>query len=430
MEITTKTKKLAVIGDPIGHSLSPFIHNSVIEADDLDAVYFPFNVKEVRISEFLNAAKELGFVGFNVTMPHKVKILSLLDELDSEAEVFGAVNTVKIFPDGRTKGFNTDVRGLLMAFEGHNVCVQNSKIMIIGAGGIAGALIKSFEAAGAKEINIFNRTYKKAYDLSKDIFIAESHEWNNKNMKKIADKSDIIVNCTPLGMDGIEEDFEDLTFLDRTSAYVCDLIYSPQNTKFISYARARGLDTMNGLDLLIYQALLSLQIYLDKELDCHGEYDRILPLCQEKLIRYEIEKKEKERAEAERLVAEKEAIILASEIKNEEKEPIDDNDQSATSSTENNLNNETNEDKVEVKDESSEEIDNQSIDSKLNEEETLSIFEDEKERYVEESAPFIHDAVHLADEPVLTEEESEILAEEIAKFEKELSEFIKKPYEK
>lgn len=278
-----ETKLMAVIGDPIGHSLSPFLHSQIIREAGLDAVYLPFLVKAGETGKFTEAARLLKLAGFNATMPHKNALVDLVDELDPEAESYGSVNTVKVLPDGRLRGYNTDVRGLFMAFERHGVKVKDSRIMIIGAGGVAGALIRGCAEAGAASVTMVNRTFEKAAALCGSVPVAKALEWTGENMSRAAAEADVIVNCTSLGMSGTGMDFEDLSFLDDSRALICDLIYNPWETRFLKHAASLGLRTMNGMDMLIYQGLLAFEIFMDVSLDLHRERDRLLPLCRERL---------------------------------------------------------------------------------------------------------------------------------------------------
>lgn len=306
MDITSETRKMAVIGDPIRHSMSPFIHNEIIREHDMDALYMSFQIRSDDLKQFCEAMTMLDFSGFNVTLPHKRAIMECVDETDVDAETFGAVNTVKVLRDGRLKGYNTDVAGMLMALAGKGIVPEGKSIMIIGAGGAAGALVKGFDAAGAASIRMINRTLEKAVSICEGVPSAEALEWSSKNMKKAADESDLIINCTSLGLSGMSQDFEDLTFLDRTNAFVCDLVYDPWETRFLAYARARGLDTMNGMDMLIYQGLIAFQIFMDVELDRQAEYERLLPICEEA-----VRVRAAERAAAEAAAAE--AAVRAAE---------------------------------------------------------------------------------------------------------------------
>lgn len=313
MDITSETRKMAVIGDPIRHSMSPFIHNEIIREHDMDAIYMSFQIRSEDLKSFCEAMTMLDFSGFNVTLPHKKAIMECVDETDVDAEAFGAVNTVKVLRDGRLKGYNTDVAGMLMALAGKGIVPEGKSIMIIGAGGAAGALVKGFDAAGAASIRMINRTLEKAVSICEGVPSAEALEWSSKNMKKAADESDLIINCTSLGLAGMSQDFEDLTFLDRTNAFVCDLVYNPWETRFLAYARARGLDTMNGMDMLIYQGLIAFQIFMDVELDRQAEYERLLPICEEMVRVRAAERAATEAAEAEAAVRAAEEAARRSE---------------------------------------------------------------------------------------------------------------------
>lgn len=282
MNIDINTKMMAVIGDPIEHSLSPLLHNTVIEGNGFNAVYLPLHVKPDQLKEYAASMRTLGFAGFNATMPHKQALLSIVDELDEEAERYQSVNTVKI-RDGKLTGYNTDVRGLFQAFSDRGVQLEGSRIMIIGAGGVAGSLIKGASGRHVGHIAILNRTQQKAEDLCRGLGYAEAAAQTPENMKKAAAEADIIINCTSLGMSGTSSDFTDLSFLDDTSALLCDLIYNPWETKFLAYGRERGLETMNGMAMLIYQGLLSFEIFMDVKLDYAAEYERVYPVCREYL---------------------------------------------------------------------------------------------------------------------------------------------------
>ena len=140
MNIDVNTKKMAVIGDPIEHSLSPLMHNSIIQANGFNAVYFPFHVKPSELRRYAESLRNLEFSGFNATMPHKQALLSIVDEIDGEAARYQSVNTVKI-TDGKLIGYNTDVRGLFQSFSDRGVDLRGSRIVIIGAGGVATAVL-------------------------------------------------------------------------------------------------------------------------------------------------------------------------------------------------------------------------------------------------------------------------------------------------
>ena len=286
MNIDIDTKIMAVIGDPIEHSMSPFLQNNVIEENGFNAAYFPFHVKADRLEDFVKSARSLGFAGFNATMPHKQALLSLADEIDEEAKKYQSINTVKV-RDGRLYGYNTDVRGLFQAFADREISLAGSRIMIIGAGGVAGSLVQGAAAQQVKDVTVLNRTIEKAERICEGLEYAHVLAQTVENMKKAAEDADIIINCTSLGMTGTGMDFSDLSFLNSTEALLCDLIYNPWETKFLAYGRQRGLDTMNGMAMLIYQGLLAFEIFMDTKLDYRKEYDRLYPLCKAELKKRE-----------------------------------------------------------------------------------------------------------------------------------------------
>ena len=284
MIYSTKTRKMAVIGDPIDHSLSPFMHGALIEKHGFDALYIPVRVAPDETARFAEAAAYLGFCGFNATMPHKIRLLDIVDVLDGKASAYRAVNTVSI-RDGVLTGSNTDVDGLMKALENREIPIKNTRVMIIGAGGVAGALIRGFTERGASAVTVLNRTLSAAQKAVEGIRGGSALEMTGENLCEAASSSDLIVNCTPLGMEGMQQDFQDLFFLDDTEAFIVDLIYNPWETKLLKYAGQRGLGTMNGLPMLICQGLLSFQLFTGITLDFNEEYEFLYKLCRERLCR-------------------------------------------------------------------------------------------------------------------------------------------------
>lgn len=284
MIYSTKTLKMAVMGDPIDHSLSPFLHGAVIEEHGYDALYIPVRVAPEETEDFAKAAVRMGFCGFNATMPHKIRLLQVVDELDEKAALYRSVNTVRI-RGGVLTGSNTDVDGLLAALDGRGVQPEGMNVMIIGAGGVAGALTRGFSNRGASSVTVLNRTLPKAEAAAADVRGASAQGLTIENLCKTASRSDLIVNCTPMGMTGVSADFEDLSFLDDTKGFVVDLVYHPWQTSFLKYARERGLRIMNGMPMLICQGLLAFRLFTDIELDLKAEFEYLYPLCKERMTR-------------------------------------------------------------------------------------------------------------------------------------------------
>lgn len=270
--------KLNVIGDPIEHSKSPIVHGIVMDALGIDCEYTRVLVKKGGLKEYIENAKSEGVRGFNLTMPQKTDIISFLKEIDKDAKLFGAVNTVSIKEDG-LYGYNTDARGLTLSLEQNDVGIEGRNIVILGAGGVVSTIALKFSDMGAGRIVILNRTPEKAEGVCKKIqSFQQSGEARGGtelihgaigDVVNYTSDCDLLVNATPLGMSGVGADYEDLSFIDglNPSAAALDLIYNPPKTRFLAYAEKRGHKIVNGLGMLIGQAILADEIYLEKKLD-------------------------------------------------------------------------------------------------------------------------------------------------------------------
>ncbi len=277
---------LNVIGDPIEHSKSPVVHGLVLGALGVDNDYSRVLVKKGGLSEYVENAVKSGVRGFNLTMPHKVDIIPFLKEIDKDAELFGAVNTVSI-KDGELYGYNTDARGFVLSLEQNGVDISGKSIVILGAGGVVSTLALKLSDMGAGKITLLNRTPEKAEAVCEKIRGLQKSgtakggtklSWGETGeAAKYASECDVLINATPLGMSGVGADYENLSFIDRLDprAAVIDLIYSPPKTKFLAYAEKRGHKIINGLGMLIGQAILADEIYLDKKLDISGLYTKL-----------------------------------------------------------------------------------------------------------------------------------------------------------
>ncbi|MDR2770741.1 MAG: shikimate dehydrogenase [Clostridiales Family XIII bacterium] len=267
----------AVIGDPVGHSRSPAIHNAVFAALGLPFAYKAIHVPKGRAGDFVARARASRLRGFNVTIPHKRDIIQFLDAQDDEAKLCGAVNTVLRAEDGRFVGSNTDAEGLLRAFKRRGRAYGGARIAILGAGGAAAGIAAKAARARARRIAIFARRPEEAAALRRRAQAAAetpateivAAEMTPKALRAGVRDADILINATPLGMSGAEFNHASLAFLEAlpARALVCDLIYDPPRTALLREAEARGLETMNGLDMLVAQALLADEIFLDRGLD-------------------------------------------------------------------------------------------------------------------------------------------------------------------
>ncbi|MBQ3135146.1 MAG: shikimate dehydrogenase [Oscillospiraceae bacterium] len=260
-------KKLCVIGDPIHHSLSPVIQNAMIAAAGLDLTYGACRVAGEDTARWLTRAKTEGYAGFNATMPHKENLLTLVDELSVDAARIGAVNTVCI-RDGKVYGCNTDAEGVLRALREAGMAPEGKRVLVLGAGGAARAVVYKLVQAGAARVVAANRTVERAERLCGE-FGAVACDFSADTLARYAAQSDLLVNCTNLGMTGVAGQFADLSFLEHLPAHagVFDLIYSPRKTALLARAEQLGLQISNGLDMLIWQGVFALEHFANERLD-------------------------------------------------------------------------------------------------------------------------------------------------------------------
>ncbi len=267
MEIRATTKIYGIFGHPVGHSLSPAIHNSAFSALGLDCVYVAFDITPGEIGKAAQSIRTLGIKGINVTIPHKETIIPYLDEVTPDAELMGAVNTVKN-DDGRLSGYNTDIGGFLKAVkEDLGIDPEGSSVLLLGAGGAARAVMSAFCSNGAKRICIANRTYDKALKLASEF----GERFKKPNIEPVAlddtttiraklAEADVLVNSSSAGMDGCETIDLPLNAL-KESAAVYDLVYKPRETPLVKEARRLGHRASGGLGMLLYQGALSFEIW-------------------------------------------------------------------------------------------------------------------------------------------------------------------------
>lgn len=260
------SRTLCVIGDPVSHSKSPLLHNTMCRVLGLDFAYHCQTVKANALADFLTEAKAQGYAGFNATMPFKELLLPYLDSLDPLAEKLGAVNTVCI-KDGRLYGYNTDCPGYIAALRERGFDPKGKSVVLLGAGGAAKAVALGLCEAGAA-VTVLNRTLEKAQgvaNLCPDRAVALP--WSGQTLAQILPHADLLVNATSLGMAGQGQfsSFDFLGFLPKT-CLVSDLIYHPSPTALLEKAGSRGLATMDGLPLLIHQAILALEKFAEVDI--------------------------------------------------------------------------------------------------------------------------------------------------------------------
>ena len=252
-------KHYAVIGDPIEHSLSPWMHKAGYEALGIDAEYQRFHVEPSHLAEAVEGLCALGFSGWNVTLPHKEKIIPLLDTLTPEARRAGAVNTVKIH-EGQRIGHNTDGVGFIRSVEGNLNGFKGKKAVLLGAGGASKGIALALAAQGM-QVHILNRTPEKATVLVEWIKqwggTATSGEFAPGDWMEDAD---LLVQTTSVGLHGEPFPFSVQGISDR--ALVVDIIFNPRDTVFLKDAKKQGCRTLNGLGMLLYQGAYAWEFWL------------------------------------------------------------------------------------------------------------------------------------------------------------------------
>ena len=262
-------KKLCVIGDPVEHSLSPVIHNTILRHAGLPYEYGRVQVKAGDTEAFLRRAVREGYAGFNATMPHKTALVKLADELDADAKLYRAVNTV-VLREGKIRGCNTDGRGFLQMLAESGISPQGKTVLVLGAGGAARAIVLKLAQSGAARIFVCNRTLSRAEALAEE-FPAQitACPFDQQTLSDCALFSDLLINTTPMGMTAVADQFDSLAFLEQLpgGVPVCDIIYSPPETPLLCRAKELGHPTMNGLGMLIYQAIFALEEFTGTEID-------------------------------------------------------------------------------------------------------------------------------------------------------------------
>lgn len=245
-----RTRVYGVIGDPIGHSLSPLMHNAAFAARGMDAVYLPFRVR--RMEDFIEAVRGFGMSGFSVTLPHKERVLEYLDGCDPLAAEIGAVNTVEVRGGGRLYGYNTDYAGVLQAIERH-VPLAASRVLLVGAGGSARAAAFALGKKGA-DVVIWARRAAKARALAR----AAGGEAIDRSALR-GEKFDAIVNCTPVGM--YPGGGSPLQAAELNARVVMDLIYRPRKTELLKRAERRGMAVISGVEMFLEQGAAQWEIW-------------------------------------------------------------------------------------------------------------------------------------------------------------------------
>ncbi len=269
--ITARTSLVGLIGWPVEHSLSPTMHNAALAELELDWVYVPLPVKPEHLEQALDGLAALGFVGANVTVPHKQAVMRYMDELSEAARLTGAVNTIHI-QEGRFYGYNTDALGFLNSLEEANYAPQAKRIAVLGAGGAARAVVYALARVGADSVIVLNRTAERAAFLVDDLADAfpdstlSFEALTNEALASLDSRVDLVVNTTSVGMyPDVSSCPWPATVPIPENAIFYDLVYNPLETVFLKRARQAGAPAIDGVGMLVHQGAFAFEKWTGSE---------------------------------------------------------------------------------------------------------------------------------------------------------------------
>ena len=264
-EITEKTIVCGVIGDPIGHTLSPVVHSELAEAMGLDLIYLPFHVKPENLGDSIKGAYGLGIRCMNVTIPHKQAVMEHLAFVDEAAGAIGAVNTIVRREEGYY-GYNTDLTGLDRALQEEQIRLAGADVIMLGAGGVANAAAYLCGSRQARSVTILNRTRSRGERLAavmggqfpNTVYRSGAIE----DWKSLKGREYVCIQTTSLGMypDTEAAVVTDPAFYEKLSA-AADLIYRPEKTRYIRLAEQAGVKSCGGLLMFLYQAVAAFEYF-------------------------------------------------------------------------------------------------------------------------------------------------------------------------
>ena len=270
MKIDGYTRLAAVVANPIKHSISPFIHNSAFEATNTNGVYLAWEVDAAELAETVANIRRYQMYGINLSMPYKEQVLPYLDQLSAEACLIGAVNTV-VNREGTLIGYNTDGKGFFKSLPSFKI--SRKRLVLLGAGGAAKAILAQAILDGVSQISVFVRSssmektrpylekIQNATGFRVDLFALEDVQ----DLQDSITQADLLVNATSVGMDGTSQPIPTSIVLPE-KLMVADVIYQPFETPFLKWARNQGNQSINGLGMLLYQAAEAFELWTGKEM--------------------------------------------------------------------------------------------------------------------------------------------------------------------
>ena len=270
MKIDGYTRLAAVVANPIKHSISPFIHNSAFEATNTNGVYLAWEVDEAELAETVANIRRYQMYGINLSMPYKEQVIPYLDQLSEEACLIGAVNTV-VNREGTLIGYNTDGKGFFKSLPSFKI--SKKRLVLLGAGGAAKAILAQAILDGVSQISVFVRSssmektrpylekIQNATGFRVDLLALEDIQ----ELQDSITQADLLVNATSVGMDGSSQPIPTSIILPE-KLLVADVIYQPFETPFLKWTRNQGNQSINGLGMLLYQAAEAFELWTGKEM--------------------------------------------------------------------------------------------------------------------------------------------------------------------
>ena len=270
MKIDGYTRLAAVVANPIKHSISPFIHNSAFEATNTNGVYLAWEVDAAELAETVANIRRYQMYGINLSMPYKEQVIPYLDQLSEEACLIGAVNTV-VNREGTLIGYNTDGKGFFKSLPSFKI--SKKRLVLLGAGGAAKAILAQAILDGVSQISVFVRSssmektrpylekIQNATGFRVDLFALEDVQ----DLQDSITQADLLVNATSVGMDGSSQPIPTSIILPE-KLLVADVIYQPFETPFLKWAKEQGNQSINGLGMLLYQAAEAFELWTGKEM--------------------------------------------------------------------------------------------------------------------------------------------------------------------
>jgi len=264
MNIDGSTAIVGVFGSPITHTASPVMHNAAFKALKMNWVYLPFLVEPQNLREALLGARAMGLKGVNLTIPHKLLALDIMDEVSVEARKLGAINTVSI-EDGKLRGFNTDGYGIAKAIKlEFNFTFKGKRVLVLGAGGAGRTIAVQCALDGAAQVFVANRTMAKIDPIAREIAATKTAfralALNADDIARVINEVDLLINATAVGLDeGESLGLEAKLFSPRLFVY--DTVYRPAETELLRIATAAGAKTANGTSMLLHQGAKAFEIW-------------------------------------------------------------------------------------------------------------------------------------------------------------------------